>query len=241
MEVILKRVRASFPNWWKPGDPRTGDDGKPVPGKYGNHGLFDVNSEAYKAAMKAFNEVATQKWGANARNVVGALSKDKMCIRKGNQMLDKGGAVRNGYKDKFYIVANNKAKPAIAAHKFYQGKPVIIGEDGMGYVGGKLIEDVGFEIVRPYGGCYVNMKVDIYAMDKPGKGKSINATLLAVQFADHGDPFGAAQGTAEGFGEEDFEPNADFSGGQSDGASSSDDLFGGASDESDDNTDLFGS
>lgn len=236
MEVILKDVILSFPNLWKPGDPKTGDDGKIIPGKFGAHGIFAKDSDAGKAALAAFNEVAKQKWGQNWQNVVKALSKDKKCIRLGNQMLDKAGAIRTGYGDKMYIVANNKAKPAIAAHKFFNGKPLIIGEDGQGYQNGTLVDNPGFEIKRPYGGCRVNMKVDIYAMDKPGMGKSINASLLAVQFVGDGTPFGGgAPGTADGFGEEEYDGGAaDFG----DDTSSSD-AFGDDS-SGQNNDDLFG-
>lgn len=240
MEVILKRVRLSFPNLWKPGDPKTNDKGEVIAGKFGGHGIFLRDSEPGKAALAAFNEVSKQKWGTNWQNVVKALSKDKKCIRIGDLMLDRSGAIRNGYAGHLYLVANNKAKPAIAAHKFYNGKPVLIGEDGLGYQNGSVI-DPGFEIIKPYGGCYVNMKVDIYAMDKTGQGKSINASLLAVQFVDHGEAFGGGgPGTADGFGEEEFE-GADF-GGASDPATSepagNDDLFGGG--ESSSSDDLFG-
>ena len=66
---------------------------------------------------------------------------------------------------------------------------------------------------KPYGGCYVNVKVDIKAMKAKEKiPNQIYATLLTVQFVSDGEAFGAAPGTAEGF--DDVE-----------GAESSDDLM----------------
>jgi len=219
-QVILKNVRLSFPDIWKPSDPSTDDSGNVIAGKFGGQGIFAQTSEAAVLAKKAFMEVATAKWGANAANVVNALAKDKKCIRQGNQNLDKSGAIRDGYKDMLYIVSRNKARPAIVAHKFHNGKPVIIGEDGSAWQDGHQV-NVPFEVIAPYGGCYVNLKVDIYAMEGSGakarQGKSINATLQAVQFQAHGEAFGSAPGTAEGFEDDGSEV--------AEGASSMDALF----------------
>ena len=199
--VILPNVRLAFFHGWRPSDPRNGTDGKPIPGKYGAQGIWVPGSEADKMARAAFMEAATAKWGPNAGNVVRSLSKDKKCLRVGNEMLTKDGSIRDGYADMFYIASYNQSPPAIAAHKLFNGKPVLIGEDGRSYQDGKPIE-VPFEVIKPYGGCYVNLKVDIYAMDKSGQGKSVNATFLAVQYVGKGDAFGSGgPGTADGFGD----------------------------------------
>ena len=199
--VILPNVRLAFFYGWRPSDPRNGTDGKPIPGKYGAQGIWAPGSEADKMARAAFMEAATAKWGPNAGNVVRSLSKDKKCLRVGNEMLLKDGSIRPGFEGMFYIASYNQSPPAIAAHKLFNGKPVLIGEDGRSYQDGKPIE-VPFEVIKPYGGCYVNLKVDIYAMDKPGQGKSVNATFLAVQYVGKGDAFGSGgPGTADGFGD----------------------------------------
>lgn len=217
--VILPDVRLSYPDIWKPGDPSVDSKtGETIPGKFGCQAIFSPTSEAATRAKKVFLEVATAQWKQNAGNVVRALSKEKKCIRNGNDNLTNDGSVRDGYGDLLYIVARNKARPAIVAHKFFNGAPVIVGEDGAAYVDGKRV-DVPFKVIPPFGGCYVNLKVDIYAMDKPKIGKSINATLLAVQYLRDGPAFGASAGTAEGFedlGGEDEVTDAD-----------GDDLFGG--------------
>jgi hypothetical protein len=92
--------------------------------------------------------------------------------------LDKAGEVRNGYADMSYITARNKVRPIVVD----RDKTPLIEADG-----------------KPYGGCYVNVSVDVYAMDKPGMGKSVNATLLAVQFVEDGESFGGSKGTADVF------------------------------------------
>lgn len=219
-QVILKNVRLSYPDLWKPGDSSTDDHGNVIPGKFGAQGIFLPTSEAAVLAKKAFMEVATAKWGVNAANVVNALAKDKKCIRQGNQNLDKSGAIRDGYEGMLYVVSRSKARPAIVAHKFFNGKPVIIGEDGSAWQDGHQV-NVPFEVKVPYGGCMVNLKVDIYAMEGTGakarQGKSINCTTLAVQYFGEGVAFGSAPGTAEGFEDDGSE--------EASGASAMDNLF----------------
>ena len=87
--VILPNVRLAFFHGWRPSDPRNGADGKPIAGKYGAQGIWAPGSDADKMARAAFMEAATAKWGPNAGNVVRSLSKDKKCLRVGNEMLTK--------------------------------------------------------------------------------------------------------------------------------------------------------
>jgi hypothetical protein len=57
----------------------------------GASGAEEVEGLARLVARAALMEAATGKWGVNAGNVVRALSKDKKCLRVGNEMLDKAG------------------------------------------------------------------------------------------------------------------------------------------------------
>lgn len=51
---------------------------------------------------------------------------------------------------------------------------------------------------KPYAGCFVNVKLSIYAQD--GKNKGIRCSLQTVQFSKDGDSFGGAKvGTVDGF------------------------------------------
>jgi len=57
---------------------------------------------------------------------------------------------------------------------------------------------------RPYGGCYVNVSLDIWVQDPKGEkaknGKRINATLRGIQFMADGDAFaGGAPADPEEF------------------------------------------
>lgn len=179
--VILKNVRLSFPDLWKAGKPMNEGD---TP-KYGAQFIFEKDSEAATAAKAALTQAAQEAFGANWQAIVGAMEKSKKCVRNGNDNLTKDGAVRDGYADKLYLVARNKSKPLVIGPRK--------GADGQFPV---LTEEGG----KPYGGCYVNVKVDIKAMKAKDRiPNQIYATLLTVQFVSDGEAFGAAPGTSEGF------------------------------------------
>ncbi|MEN9315456.1 MAG: hypothetical protein RIS35_1849 [Pseudomonadota bacterium] len=179
--VILRDVRLSYPDLWKPGKPMNPTD---TP-KYGAQLIFSPDSDAAKVAKETFIAVAQEVFGANWQNVVAAMEKSKKCLRKGDENLTKDGAIRDGYAGNQYVVARNKAKPlVIGPRKGPDGQfPILTENDG-----------------KPYGGCFVNAKVDIKAMKGFEKVPSqVYATLLTIQFVRDGQAFGAAPGTAEGF------------------------------------------
>lgn len=179
--VILKNCRLSYPDLYKPGKPMNDGDAP----KYGAQFIFDSDSEAAAAAKAAMTQEAQTVFGQNWQAIVSSMEKSKKCVRNGNDNLTKDGAVRDGYGGKLYLVARNKAKPLlIGPRKGADGNfPVLTEEDG-----------------KPYGGCYVNVKVDIKAMKAKEKiPNQIYATLRTVQFVSDGEAFGAAPGTAEGF------------------------------------------
>lgn len=174
-KILLKNVRLSFPDIWKPGTPQLGSTNQP---KYGGQFIFAPTSDAAKVAQTEFLRVAVEKFGPNAAAILAELPKDKKCIRRGDGNLDKAGVIRSGYAGNLFIVARNKARPVVID----RDKTPLTEADG-----------------RPYGGCFVNVTVDIYAQDPPGLGKSVNATLLAIQFAGHGEAFGGGVGSADDF------------------------------------------
>ena len=102
-------------------------------------------------------------------NLKGAkLAADKICLRDGD-LTD-----YDGYEGCMTLKASNGKRPTIVdADK------------------SPLTEDDG----RPYGGCYVNAIVELWFQNN-AYGKRVNATLLGVQFAGHGEPFGAGGATA---------------------------------------------
>ena len=186
--AILRDVRLSYPDLWKPGKPMNPTD---TP-KYGAQFIFAPDSEAGKTAKTTLVQSAQEVFGANWQAIVAAMEKSKKCVRKGDENLTKDGAIRDGYGGNLYLVARNKAKPLIIGQRK--------GPDGQFSV---LTEADG----KPFGGCYVNVKVDIKAMKGFEQVPSqVYATLLTVQFLRDGPAFGAAPGTAEGFDEVGDEP-----------------------------------
>lgn len=180
--VQLKSVRLSFPDLWTPGKPMNPTD---TP-KYGGQFIMAPDSEAAKLCKEALIAAAKETFGANWENIVKAMEKSKKCLRIGNDNLDKEGNIRDGYADNLYIVARNKAKPAIVAAKAKNA------DGSWNY----LTEADG----KPYGGCIVNVKVNIKAMKAREQiPNQIYATLEAVQFVGDGIAFGAGPGTPEGF------------------------------------------
>lgn len=175
MQVVLKNVRLSFPDLFKVGTPPPGSTSE---AKFGAQFIFPKDSDAYKVAASEVLRVATEKFGKNAPAILAELPKDKLCLRKGDSNLDKTGEIRNGYAGMMYLTARNKTRPIVVD----RDKTPLVEADG-----------------RPYGGCYVNVSVDIYAHDKPGLGKRVDATLLAVQFLKDGDSFGGSKGSADVF------------------------------------------
>lgn len=181
-QIQLKRVRLSFPDLWKPGKPMQEGD---TP-KYGGQFIIEPGSENEKIAKAALTAAATETFGANWANIVKSMEKSKKCLRIGNDNLDKDGNIREGYADQLYIVARNKAKPAIVAAKAKN-------DDGSWNY---LTEADG----KPYGGCFVNVKINVKAMKAKEKiPNQIYATLEAVQFVADGPSFGAGPGNPDGF------------------------------------------
>jgi len=199
MIVILKNVRLSYPDLHKRGNP---PKDKPTElGKYGGQFIIDPNSDAAKLAKEAMTKSAQEVFGPNWQTILGAMEKSKKCLRRGDDNLTKDGAIRDGYKDMLYIVARNKAKPLLIGSNRTAPKGTTDERVSDGFP--ILTEESG----KPYGGCYVNVKVDIKAMKAfDNVPNQVHATLLTVQFAGEGQAFGSAPGTAEGF--DDAEPGA---------------------------------
>jgi len=176
--VTLKNVRLSFPDLWSPKEFEAGD-GKP---RYGCALLVGKTDKAQLDKVKAaIREAGADKWGEKFADAKFRKGIKVHALRDGDE------STYDGYEDHMFISANRSAK---------QGAPRIIdnrkGEDGRFIT---LTEADG----RPYAGCYVCASVDFYASD--AYGKTINASIVAVQFWQHGAAF--AGGSA--YSEDDFE------------------------------------
>lgn len=175
MKIKLKNVRYAFPGHWTPqtfqGD---GDSGPP---KYQGTFLFPKDHAQVKEISNTINAVGKAKWGEKWEAYKVAMKgEQRLCLKNGDLKPD-----YQGFPGNLWIRASSKTKP------------IILDRNGTTH----LTEADG----RPYGGCYVNVSLDIYAHQHPKGGKRVLASFLGIQFDRDGDAFGAGPPASE----DDFE------------------------------------
>ena len=146
-------------------------------------------------------------WGANYAFVVDAMAKNNKSIRNGNGNLNTDGSIRPEYQDMLFVSGSNGAKPAVVGPQKFNGKFVDISADGRAFQNGIEMSPPPYQITAPYRGCYVNLKVQFIA----GKAKDempnqVYAKFEALQFVKNGEAFGSGPASAEGFDDEEMEP-----------------------------------
>ncbi len=176
MKIVLKDTRLAFAQIWEPKAFQPGSKAK-----FNGNFLFAPTSPNAKIVENAIKEVATEKWGAKANEVIASLkgNANKFCFRNGNTKPD-----YEGYPGNLFVGASNVTRPTIMDR---DGKTPLVQSDG-----------------RPYSGCFVNAVLDIWAQDNQ-YGKGIQCSLLGVQFVRDGDAFSGG-GVAK---EDDFEDLSD--------------------------------
>lgn len=132
------------------------------------------HADLIEQIKEAIQSVATEKWGKKIPKLKGT------CLNDGADKEDV-----DGYGEKVMYVSCRSAKRV----------PVVDVDPSV-----PLAEEDG----KPYGGCYVNASIRIWAQDNQF-GKRVNAALRAVQFYKDGEPFGEKPADAE----EEFENVSD--------------------------------
>lgn len=171
MQVQVKNARGTFLHLFV-AQPAMEEGADP---KFNGSFIVEKNSDAAKAVRAAMEAVAIEKWGANGVKILDGFESSKKCLRDGDKNLDKEGNVRNGFEGKAVVVAGSKNRPGLFDNK----------KDPATDKARALATDDG----TIYGGCYVNLNIDVYAMDKP-KIKGVFAELRGVQFHAHGERLG---------------------------------------------------
>jgi hypothetical protein len=97
------------------------------------------------------------------------LGADKVCLKDGDDIA------YEGYAGCYSIKASNSKRPMTLNR---DKSPAAESDDVF------------------YAGCYVNAVVEIWTQNN-AYGKRVNASLLGVQFAKHGDPLGGGAGASE--------------------------------------------
>ncbi len=202
--VILKNVRLDYFDVYEKAPPvKESDRADPKKWKYKAKGIFAPDSEAAAVAKKAFMEAATKLWGANASNVIKAMSKNNKAIRQGDESLLADGSIRPELEGMLVISGSNQVKPPVVGPKRINGKFVDISADGRAFQDGAEMVPPPYKITAPYRGCYVNLKVQFIAGKAKGElPNQVYAKIEAVQFVSDGEAFGNGPASAEGFGDE---------------------------------------
>ena len=166
MKIKLASIRIAFPALFEPKS-MTGQDGKPTKPKFSAAFIVDPKTQNAKALAEGVIACAKAKWGAKADAILAELhKKDRVCYRE--SPLSKDGKPYEGFEGMHSINASNDARPLVLDRT----KSPLTAQDG-----------------KPYGGCYVNASIELWAQDNKF-GKRINASLKGVQFVKDGDAFG---------------------------------------------------
>lgn len=139
--------------------------------KYECTALFEKDGEVHKSVLAAMQAAAKNKWGDKAQRYF-----EEALDNKNTRMVQKDidlGLMR-----------------FTARRRETDGAPAVVDQKL-----NRLPASSGL----PYGGCWINMRVDIWAYDNNGS-RGFSATLLGIQFVKDGEPLGgAAAASTEGF------------------------------------------
>lgn len=200
--ITLNNVRMAFGQTLWVAEQVNGQ-GKP---KHSCAGLLTKDHPDLPKLRKAIQDVANAKWGKKAPEILKALvAGDRVCLRNGDAKAN-----YDGFAGNLYVSASTPTRP------------LVIGQDRQ-----PLEQADG----RPYSGCYVNLRISVWAQDNQW-GKRINAQLRGVQFVRDGEAFGGG-GVAS---PDEFSDvtDADVDGESPDAGADEFGIMGGAEAESDD-------
>lgn len=149
-------------------EPKAFGDGDPA---FSASFLMPPDHAAVKELEAAIQAAADEKWGAKSKEVLkGLKAADKTCLHNGDSKGE-----YDGFAGNMFVSARSKTAPKVLDRK----KNILLPRDGI-----------------PYGGCYVNALLDVWAQDNDF-GKRVNATLAGVQFVRDGDAFGSGRPASE--------------------------------------------
>ena len=171
MEIIIKNVRLSYPTLFTAKEFKAGD-GKP---RWSAAFIIEPGSDNDKHIKAAIEAEAKAVWGVKATATLKGMAgqSNKYCYTDGNTKANEE------YQGKMVLATHRSAKLA---------RPLIIDKDKS-----PLIDDTN----RPYGGCYVNAKVEIYC--QTGENAGVRASFSVIQFCKDGDAFSASVPSADEF------------------------------------------
>lgn len=173
---IIRNVRLSFPVLFEAEQ----FDGNGA-FNYSAAFLVDPGSQNDKTIRAAIKKAATNIWKEKADTILKSIEGQNMkyCYLDGNTKA------YDGYENKWVLSAKRPKE---------SGRPKVIDKDPK--------VEIGVEEGRPYGGCIVHAKIQVWAQHKGKGAPGIRCSLMTVQFVADGESFGGAPpANTEGFEE----------------------------------------
>jgi hypothetical protein len=162
MKLKISNVRLAFPALFEA--KTVNGEGEPA---FSASFLLSQDHPQMAEIEAAIEKTGAEKWGAKWPMVKKEITaKDRSALHDGDTKAEYAG-----YEGNMYISARNKVRPLVID----RDRTPLVPADG-----------------RPYGGCYVNAVLELWAQDN-NYGKRINASLSGVQFYKDGDAFAGGQ------------------------------------------------
>lgn len=190
LKLYLPDVRLSFPVLGEP-EYFGGQKQKPTDQRrWSATVLIPADSPLHKKVNDTIAAVAKAKWGDKWAKTLELVKSDpKSCCYQDGERKD-----YDGYQGMWALSAHryeNDGRPLVFDKKKH---PIYHMKTGGGHEVNEVI--AGQEGII-YGGCYVNIEVEIWAQQN-GSGKGMRAGLLGLQKSRDGDSFGGASRPDEG-------------------------------------------
>jgi hypothetical protein len=174
MDIKLKKVRLAFPALDAPKGMSGATSDEDDKAAYGARLIIEPKSENAQILRDAMAAAATQKWEGKGSAVLKQLIADrKVCFVTSEYRNQKTGEPYTGFEGMWHVGARNSLQPSVYDRS------------------GEVVPQVDIARVF-YSGCYVHAMLSVYAQDNKW-GRRINASLLGVRFAGHGEAFGGAR------------------------------------------------
>ncbi len=182
MKIKIMNVRLAFPELWEAVPFSEGDKYK----RFGCALLVPKDHPQRGEIQQAILAAGVEKYGPKFKDPAFRKTVKIHAWRDGDEKE------YEGYPGNFYISANRNEK---------KGRPRIVDRDNT-----PLTPADG----RPYGGCFVNAVIEFYGHTTHGK--TLNCSLLGLQFERNGESFsGGASASESDFDDLGPDPDADAS------------------------------
>jgi hypothetical protein len=175
--IQVKNIRVSFPNIIEATRSQMFPDADK---RFRCDLIFDKTDPQFPAVMALIGEAAAEKWQSHAPTVLQNMDVKNRCWGRGEEKVKaKTFEVYDGYTNGMFIKTSN----------YEDNPPVIFNADAMPVENGTPMRQM--EARKIYGGCYANAVLSFKAWDNNGS-RGVRCTLVAIQFAKDGAPFGEA-------------------------------------------------